>query len=89
MTEGEKALLAEMRSMRQSMERGFERVHERIDETKKDVDDKIEGAKKDVESVKEIAMANKSKIGIFVAGLTFCFTFLFKYIPEWGSNLFK
>lgn len=84
MTEGEKTILAEIRSVRKHVDDGFRecrddigKVHSRIDETDKEV-----------AKAKEIALVNKTKVGTFIAGMVFVFTGIGTLISHWLKSKF-
>lgn len=83
MSPGEQAILNEISNTRKAFEKGLKecrddirRVHVRIDNSDEKIDE-----------VEKVALVNKTKVGTFIAGMTFVFTGIGALISHYVKSL--
>ena len=82
MTDGEKVLFDEMRTISGQMERGFRECRSDIKLVHKRVSDN----EKEIGTVKGMALVSKTKIGTFIAGMVFVFSGIFTLISHYVKS---
>lgn len=86
MTEGEKALLAEMRSVRASIETGLINVHTKIESGQAASDLKFTAINTKINKVENMAIVSKTKMGTFIAGFVFALTGIANLIFQYWKS---